>query len=202
MTAVNKNPPLNKPENILSSWIALEVLQPAVFRRPEELAFNQDRNLIVKLPDKVADWNDVSLKPKKYYNVYYHLILGTLDFKQSMEALSRAYSDKRAERPAAFGDAIIASIVLDDRGRFVWSGQDPVAISSFAWGLNFALQGDLLKLGDWEGASQKVAGKIAEFFDDKRNKNGEPLAIVRSDVDEAYNLLINELKIPPHLGKK
>src|SRR5438445_3231701 len=117
----------NAPSDILSSWIALEVMSPQTFRKPQDLAgtFGSIAYLNNGLP-----WEGEGERPRPNYRLYYQVVLGAVDFGKSVNKLLDVYADKRVERPAPQGEAILAVVVVDNKGHLV---EDPaVAVSSFA----------------------------------------------------------------------
>ncbi|MGB9611969.1 MAG: hypothetical protein ACPL7M_13445, partial [Bryobacteraceae bacterium] len=70
------------PEAILSAWIALEVLSPQSYQRPEDLVAG-DKKRVVKLHKGHLPWTE---KPKKglfreKYRLYYQVPLGSISLQ-------------------------------------------------------------------------------------------------------------------------
>ena len=135
----------NAPQNILSAWTALEVLSPQTFRKPEDLA-NGDTRAIAHLTDR-CPWEGEGEKSRPNYRLYYQVVIGTINFRKSVDQLLKIYTDVRVERPAVQGEAVLAVVVLDSKGRLL--EEEGTAISSFGWALPKALSGDLQGLADW-----------------------------------------------------
>lgn len=190
----------NRSKDILSAWIALEALQPSTFKKPEELAANQDRKLVFPLNDKPLAWMDGSSIGRKNYRLFYHVILGTIDFQKSIEKLLQVYSDKREERPSGRGEAVIASFIVDSQGIFV-DTPGSIALSSFAWGLNLALESSLKELDLWESVQEAAALKLKEILN-PHDKDGNPIPVGKSHIEAAYDFLIDLFKIPRDVLKK
>jgi len=180
----------NNPSAILSAWIALEVLAPQTFRREQDLA--GAGGSIVRL-DKLLPWEGNGEKSKPNYKLYYQVVLGTINFAKAIDALLNVYTDKRVERPTLQGEAIIAVVMVDNKGRLV---DDPaVAVSSFAWGVPQALKGDLGILSEWAGAENAlntVLDKILRRTDD----DGNELLLDAVTLKTATNFLTSLLGIP------
>lgn len=190
----------NQPKDILSAWIALEALQPSTFKKTEELAANQDRKLVFPLNDKPLPWTDGISRGRKNYRLFYHVILGTIDFQKSIEKLLQVYSDKREERPVGKGEAVIASFIVDSQGIFV-DTPGSVALSSFAWGLNLALESSLKELDLWDSVQEAAVLKLKEILS-PHDTDGNPVPVGKSHIETAYDFLVGSFKIPNDVLKK
>jgi len=181
----------NNPSDILSAWIALEVLSPQTFKREQELA--GAGGSIVRLDKPALPWEGNGEKSKPNYKLYYQVVLGTIHFAKAIDALLSIYADKRVERPTPQGEAILAVVVVDNKGRLV---EDPaIGVSSFAWGVPQALKGDLGKLSEWAGtenALNEVLDKILRRTDDEGNE----LPLDAATLKTATNFLIGQLGMP------
>jgi len=183
--------PDNNPLDILSAWIALEVLSPQTFRREQDLA--GAGGLIVRLDKPALPWEGNGEKSKPNYKLYYQVVLGTINFSSAIDALLDIYADKRVERPTPQGEAIIAVVVVDNKGRL--AEDIAIAVSSFAWGFPQALKGDLGKLSEWSGtenALNEVFDKILRRTDDEGNE----LPLDSATIKIATSALIGQLGIP------
>jgi hypothetical protein len=119
-------PPVsNQSANILSAWTALEVLSPPSFRKPEDLA-GGPRSLIAPFRDSRLPWENGGERSKPNQRLYYQIVLGTIDLEAAVSALLKVYTDRRPERPATRGEAILATVLVDQTGRPVES--DPIAL--------------------------------------------------------------------------
>src|SRR6266852_4374823 len=135
----------NSPKSILSTWTALEVLSPPVFRDPEDLV-GGDKRAVARLAGKRLPWEDGGEEPKRNTRLYYQLILGTVSLKAAMDRLTSVYQETRIEPRAVRGKVMLAVILLDRDGVPVNTGA--AAVSSFAWGLPRALAGQLESLSE------------------------------------------------------
>lgn len=136
----------NAPQDILRAWTALEVLSPQGFKRESDLTAG-DNSRIARFDERDLPWNlGEKSRPKK--RLYYELILGAVALAPAVEELLKLYSDDRPDKPSMKGFCPIASILLDKEGRPL-EEETSAAISSFAWGVPIALQGDLRSLADW-----------------------------------------------------
>jgi AAA domain len=184
----------NAPANILNAWIGLEVLSPATFGYPEDLA--SDQGSIVSLDRPRLPWEGQGEKSKPNFQLFYHVVLGSINLDQATKTLLEKYSDSRAEMPKARGRAVIAVITVDRKGRPVSS--PAVSLSSFAWGVPVALQEDLANLADWPN----VEFKLVDSFDRlvrEVDENGEILPLRRETIDTAYRSITSALHLPDSL---
>jgi hypothetical protein len=133
-------PPIsNSPDAVLSAWIALEVLSPPSFRRPEDLA--GDKQAVARLDGERLPWEEGGEKVRPNTRLYYQIILGTVKLEAAVERLMVVYGDTRVERPKAYGEAVLAAVTVDQVGRPI--DEPAVAISSLGWAVPRALAGDL-----------------------------------------------------------
>lgn len=143
-------PPMsNSSAAILQAWTALEVLAPATFRRPEQLA-GGDRRMVARLDGPELPW-ERGAKSKPDYRLYYHVVLGSIDVGRAVDGLLKVYADDRPERARSSDRAALASVLVDRDGRPV--DREAVAVSSFGWGVPVALRGELATLGHGRSTS-------------------------------------------------
>jgi hypothetical protein len=188
----------NTPQDILAAWIGLEVLSPATFRRPEDLASNRDRRCVASLDCERLPWEGHGEKSRPNFQLFYHVMLGSIDLDRATALLLQKYSDSRVERPAARGDAVIAVITLDRKGKPV--GPPSTSVSSFAWGVPVAFQEDLSSLAQWpdkELRLQESLDGVIRHVD----AEGELLPLTREDIGAAYHWAIQALHLPENLVK-
>ncbi len=174
------------------TWTALEVLSPQSFRRPEDLA-SGDRQRVARFNERGLPWENGGEKSKPSYRLYYQVVLGSIDMEKAIGQLLSVYTDKRAERPPSSGESILATILVDREGRPV--EEDAVALSSFAWGVPVALNGDLKALGDWPAAERTLLEAL-----DKRvrrtDDSGKPEPLTLGDISSAHDWLVGQLGLP------
>lgn len=193
---INTDIPLtNKASDILSSWIALEVLSPQTFRKPQDLATGSYGS-IASLETKILPWEGEGEKSRPNYRLFYQIVLGTIDFQKAITALLDIYADKRVERPVSKGEAVLAIVVVDNKGRLVESPS--VAVSSFAWGVPHALRGDLDKLGEWANIERVLTEELDKLVR-RTDDEGIELPVDKGSLDLAKNYLISKLGIPTEL---
>jgi hypothetical protein len=140
-------PPItNRPEDILSSWTALEVLAPPTYKKPIELA-GGDKTRIASLSESSLPWKRREAT-RENRHLYYQIVLGSIKMEPAIDSLFEKYGDSRLERPQVREKAILASIIVNGEGQLVES--PAVNISSFGWGVMTALNGKLEDLTQWQ----------------------------------------------------
>jgi len=185
-------------ENILSAWTCLEVLSPQTFIKPENLAQNGDAQLISSFKNGKTPWEGLGEKSKPNYQLYYHVIIGTIKVDESFKTLLKVYNDASEEKASRKGEAILASVLINSKGFLIET--PAVSISSFAWALPYAIEGQLPKLGNWAN----VEHKLHEEFDNmlrRKDTNEAELPLDLDIIAKAYHWLIAKLGIPQDLAK-
>jgi hypothetical protein len=197
-----KPPITNKTDDILRAWTALEVLSPQGYRREIDLVAG-DKSRIAQLNEGALPWErGERSRPKK--RLYYELILGTINLGPAVESLLKVYGDKRPDPPSVSRRSPIASILLDKEGRPL-EEDTSFAISSFAWGVPIALNGDLKELASWPSAEQVLTKSLREKLI-KRDREGDVLPLTTSSIDALYSFLVRALNLqgqeisPPHFA--
>jgi flagellar biosynthesis GTPase FlhF len=182
--------------NVINAWSSIEVLSPQVFLKPENLA-GGDPKMIAELNKKLP-WQDGGEKNKPKTKLFYQIIVGTIDFDKATLALLEKYNNTNntIEKAAAKGEGVIGVIMVDQQGYPL-----SVALSSFAWGIHKALQGDLKNLATWPTAEKDIAKKFEEGLL-KKDEDDNYLPITKSTLNEAYNYLVRNFKIPDTLHTK
>ncbi|MDX1998245.1 MAG: AAA domain-containing protein [Thermoanaerobaculia bacterium] len=199
-------PPIsNEPAAILDAWTALEVLSPQSFRKPEELVGGDKARIVAFDPDSPpwVRWE----KPREKYRLYYQVLLGTIAHDPALELLLERFTDARPDRPLGRGEAILAVVTLDDKGRLVDS--PAVALSSFGWGLPRALAGDLRGLSGWRETERDLVERLEEFLGgpwpreldgaDEDDEVEERQPLDGQTLRAAWEWLVDELGLLPEL---
>ncbi|PVB60624.1 AAA domain-containing protein [Labrenzia sp. 011] len=194
---VAKPPITNDASDILRAWTALEVLSPQGYRRETDLVAG-DRKKIARFDEAPLPWElgEKSL-PKK--RLFYELILGAIELAPAVEKLLKVYADMRPDKPSMRGHSPIASILLDKEGQPL-EEETSAAISSFAWGVPIALQGDLKKLADWPAQEKFLKGEFRKRLI-KRDRNGDILPLTKSHITELFEHLVAALNLHGHAIK-
>ena len=185
-------------ENILSAWTCLEVLSPQTFIKPENLAQNGDVHLVSSFRNGKAPWEDFGEKSKQNYQLFYHVIIGTIKVDESFKMLLKVYNDTSEEKASRKGEAILASVLVNNKGFLIES--PAVSISSFAWALPYAIDGQLSSLGNWANVEQKLHEEFDNMIRRKdANETERPLDL--DMIAYAYTWLVTRLGIPEHFIK-
>jgi hypothetical protein len=190
----------NLPDSVLDSWIALEVLAPQTFKRPETLAPGGDRRAVASLSEKLP-WEGLGEKARPNTRLFYQVVLGTVDFGAAVERLLSVYADSRVERPSARGEAILAAVTINRNGRLV--EKPAAAVSSFAWGVPRALRADLTSLATWRSEEEELTDALDEIL---RNSEGvkddeDGPALDWNTILKAYGWLLDRLGLPRELTR-
>jgi hypothetical protein len=193
-------PPIsNRPEEILSTWTALEVLSPPTFRRPEDLAPGDSRG-IASLQDQKLPWERGELS-RPNFRLYYQVVLGSIPMQPAVEQLIRRFGDSRVERPTVKGNAILAVVIVDKAGRLVES--PAVSISSFGWGVMAALRGDLTDLARWPEIEpdmvRRVEKNLLSFSPAQTDEEKRSQPLTRKALLSAFHTLLRETGLPPEM---
>ena len=186
-----KPPVENSPQDILRAWTALEVLSPQGYKREADLAAG-DKSRIARFDESDLPWElGERSRPKK--RLYYELILGAIALAPAVEEALKLYSDNRPDKPSMKGYCPIASILLDKEGRPL-EEDTSVAISSFAWGVPIALQGDLKDLADWPHQEKQLMGEFKKRLI-RRDRNDEVIPLSKKHIGELFDHLVRNLNL-------
>lgn len=169
----------------------MEALSPQTYRQPADLA-NGDARCIAQLDQDLPPWQRGE-KSRPNYQLFYQIVFGAIDMEVATEALIKTYGAEEEKSPRTREKAAIAA-ALEDREGFLIQ-EDGVAISSFAWALPVALEGDLTRLGEWANLEERLVKDFTERLVE-RDKEGEPLPMSRRLIDDAFKWLIEKLQIP------
>lgn len=115
----------------------------------------------------------------------------------AVSQLLTVYTDTRDERPAARGESILATLVVDRAGRLVDS--EAVSISSFAWGVPIALGGNLKALGEWQAAESILLNGLDNQIRHIDEGDEKPRPLTMDDINRAYSWLVEQIGITSEL---
>ena len=189
-----KPPVENSPQDILRAWTALEVLSPQGFKREADLAVG-DKSRVARFDKRDLPWElGERSRPKK--RLYYELILGAIALAPAVEELLKLYSDNRPDKPSMKVYCPIASVLLDKKGRPLEEDLS-VVISSFAWGVPIALQGNLKNLADWPHQEKQLTGEFKKRLI-RRNRNDEVVPLTKKHIGELFDHLVRTLNLVGH----
>lgn len=180
----------NDPQNILRAWTVLEVLSPASYQVPADLAAGDGRR--IARFDRGLPWADGNAKSPRDTRLFFQIVLGSLNLQPAMEQLLRRFADDRPERPSARGETPLAIVIVDGEGRPIPDGC--AIVSSFAWGLPIALTGDPVMLGEWQTAGEDVQDALHSRLS-REGPDGRPLPLDMAAITGACEWLIDELGV-------
>lgn len=182
-------------ERVMLAWTALEVLSPQSFLRPEDLT-GGEHNRIARFENGLP-WENDGEKSRPKYRLYYQVVLGTVAMEPAVSQLLTVYADKRDERPAARGESILATLVVDRDGRPADS--EAVSISSFAWGVPIALGGNLKALAAWQAAESTLLNGLDNQIRHIDESDEKPRPLTIDDINRAYSWLVEKIGISSEL---
>jgi hypothetical protein len=189
----------DKPEEILSAWTALEVLSPSLpYKKPSDMTEGEERRIVSFEKFQTPPWFGEGEKSLPKKRLFYHVVLGAVRMEAATSALLSVYADKNADRQSASGFSPLATITLDKTGRPV--EEQAVAISSFAWGLPFALKGDLRSLGGWILAEAQLV-KTMDQQVRVTDREGKLVPLNFGTIRQAYDKLVKVLGLPGDLAE-
>lgn len=183
----------NNPEDILRAWTALEVLAPQGYKREVDLVGG--RSKMIAHFDGDLPWEREERPPPKK-RLYYELIVGTIELGPTVEKLLELYADDRPDMPKSSRKSPIASLLLDKTGCPL-DEDTSFAISSFAWGVPIALQGDLKQLANWTLCEGDLIKEFKERVI-KRNRDGDILPLTKTHIKAIYDYLVEVLQLHGH----
>lgn len=181
------------PLSLLASWTAIEALSPQTYRSPANLV-SDDRSRVAYL-ERGLPWT-LNERSRPKCQLYYQLVLGSVLVDQATNALAQTFGgdDERNERNRE--KAAIAAVLVDRRG--VVLAENSVAVSSFAWALPKALDGDLASLGGWTGAESGLVEGLTRRLA-LTDEEGTRLPLSEATVDAAFRWLVRELGLRAEL---
>lgn len=180
----------DQAEDVLSAWTALEVLSPATYRKPEDLA-QGDHRLIAKLAaGHPLPWAGEGEKSRPKKRLFYHVVLGGIRMPEATTDLLSVFVDKNQDRRPTRGFAAIGTVTVDKTGCLV--AEDACTVSSFAWGLPLALGQDLVALGRWPEAEPKLLERLDAKLR-RKDRDGKPVPLDWTTIAAACDWLVGEL---------
>lgn len=183
----------NHPIDILSTWYALEVLSPQTFKKPEDLAQGNSQ-IVSPFSYKELPWENERKRPPApaHHDIFYHILLGSLNMNPINELLLKKFGDEFGERPAPKQKSALAFITVNAEGKI--QEDNNIALSSFAWGYPQALKENLKKLSEWNVAESKLILDTFKIFFNSTER-GERIPIVQDQINSALNYFKDELGI-------
>jgi hypothetical protein len=175
----------------------LEVLSTNGFRQRKQLVFDGDDRAVAVLRPGLLPW-EAGEKSRSNARLFYQMVLGTIDLDKAFPQLLVRYADERENRSSHHGESVLALAILDSSGCLVEA--PAVHISSFAWGLPHALQGELTRLSAWHAAERKLTSELSirlRRVDDE----GRARPVDRACLMDAWSWLVNGLGLPKEMVK-
>lgn len=186
-------------ESVLNTWIAMEVLSPNTFNRPDNLTGGK-KNDVAWFSNGQLPWEYGHKRYIKGCATYYQIILGSIQMSPAIDGLLKVYSDSRAQRPQARAEAVLACILVDSNGIPVEN--DAITLSSFGWGVPVALAGDLKNLELWPVVEKLlIEGLTDVLFDKDEGDNKIRTVLTSHKVSQAYEWLVAKLGLPRQFVK-
>ncbi|MCY4004153.1 MAG: hypothetical protein OXF33_10660 [Rhodospirillales bacterium] len=179
----------NHPADILSAWMALEALSPQTFRRRSEFRLGKRRVLNFDMHN--PPWTDCDARDEESV-CFYQVVFGTIRMEKAFDRLTETYGDQRPERPMADGEAIVATVTVDERG--VPAGSASASVSCFAWALPFALDRRLDRLDGWTRARQALRKGLRARLE-RIDPEGELMPLDGPVLARAYEWLLEQLGV-------
>lgn len=103
------------PRNLLSAWIALEVLSPQTFRKVEDLV-DSDHKRIARLARSPLPWANGGEPSRPKKKLFYQVLLGVVRMREASNELLSRYTDASPEFRPLSGYTPIAIVTLDKSG--------------------------------------------------------------------------------------
>lgn len=174
---------------VLETWIALEVLSPQSFDRPEDLAPGE-ASRVVDLNRNQLPWQG-GHHGRRERRTFYQVSLGELRLGEAFEAIQRKYADDTPDRPTSRASALLGVVVCDSKGV---PQRNRVAISSFGWALSPALAGQLRHLGQWREAEVRLQQALEDRLH-RTDPEGQPRPLDHATLASIHTWLVQELRL-------
>lgn len=187
---ISSKPLNNRPEDIIDTWTALEVLSPQAYKKPNDLVVGHGSVAYLKKGSEPWLKGEKS-RPK--HQLYYVVYLGAINLEQAAEKLLKQYQDKRIERPSVRGLASIGVVILNKNGIPV--PETGLALSSFGWAYARALSGNLNELKYWEVA-EKLLKEGLEQIIYRQDSGGHVLPFSLEKAEQVFQWLVKNCGIP------
>jgi len=189
-------PPItNEPTNILSTWIALEVLSPKTFKRPEDILDGNKSNVVL-LDSHHLPWENGGEKSQPKKRLYYHVVLGAMKMDVANRLLLQSFSDDRIEKKDARDFSCFAILTLDQKGRLV--EENGVAVSSFSWAFPLACRNQLEQLGQWHSVEADVNKHLTDILL-QHDEEGGAIPLTNDHISTAFTWLAEHFDIRQEL---
>jgi hypothetical protein len=138
-------------------------------------------------------WENVKNNPPHDKDIFYHILLGSLNMTLVNDLLVKKFGDDFEEKNRSKQKAAVAFITVDAQGRI--KDDTNIAISSFAWGYSQVLKGHLKTLAHWGIAESPLKSEIYSFIFGL-DENGERTPITRDHINLVVEHLREKLDVP------
>jgi hypothetical protein len=105
-----------RTNDILSAWYALEVLSPQTFNKPEDFVDGKSQ-AVSSLTSEGLPWENVKNNPPHDKDIFYHILLGSLNMTLVNDLLVKKFGDDFEEKNRSKQKAAVAFITVDAQGR-------------------------------------------------------------------------------------
>ena len=155
------------------------------------------RKIIYNLDKDVLPWLDkTNPKALPQSRIFYHIVLGVIDYGKVIDALLQVYGDSNPNQKIPQSMALAATAIVDSKGILIENS--PITISSFAWGIEKALHGDLNNLETWGKEQIAIVSTFEEHLK-QLDENGNPMPVNSNMIFSAKQWLFKKLNIPDFL---
>ena len=180
--------------NVLSAWIAIEVLSPQSFRKQKDLCPGNSSEIVLFDNDSLLPWQEKSVVIPPNNIIFYQIILGTINVKPAITKLIDKYGADNEESCSIQGESIIALVTVDQFGRIV-KDDTSLAVSSFAWGVPRALKGELKNLSQWPVAEPSIISALYDILS-RKDLHDKDIPVDMKVINKAHNYVVDSFEIP------
>lgn len=158
---------LNRPQDTLSAWIAIEALRPRLTYKSSDSIISKSTGAMLKFIMPTLPWEENSYSKDTPYATYYELFLGRVDLGYCSANLIEYYgASNMVELDMPEGFSPVISIILDENGRLASDDYSPISVSSYPWAYKTVLAGKSYALHAWEKAENLIITSIEKIISD------------------------------------
>ena len=132
-------------------------------------------------------------------NVFYHVVLGRIQFSKAVQSLLRRFKEYREEEPYGvpnFTD--LAIVVVDSSGKILMDGGEPnrqsIGISSFGYGYQLVRHSRYAELTNWSAKEVELKDELLERLIGTQSDKQE--ALTCDGITKAAEWLFDQFEIP------
>ncbi len=179
------------PKNLIDTWTAIEVLAPQTFTKVENVV-DGDHRRVARLDRPSLPWENGGERSQPNKRLFYQVLLGTIRISEATAELLKQFPEVNPEFRSMVGYSPIAVITLTQAGIPV--DDEPVAISSFAWGWRIAHEKRLDELAHWPDVESTLCEEIRKRLI-RKGKDDEVLPLDRETILAAHQFLSQRLQL-------